>query len=161
MHSDYIVMEQRAEAAEANAKKWRSRAGIQCARREVAEATIRQQDELILSYQETIRRQTEKLAELEKQEPVACKKRLVNHRSGQEHHWTYHGEVADASQGDVFHVEVVPLFARAAPAVSLAELVPDEKSTDVDYAYYPLTKARHEGWNACRAAILRNIEEVK
>lgn len=60
-----------------------------------------------------------KLAELEKQEPVACKKRLVNHRSGVEHSWTYHGEVDKASQGDVFRVEVVPLFARPAPAIDL------------------------------------------
>ena len=51
------------------------------------------------------------------------------------------------------------LYARPAPAVSLAELVPDKKSTDIDYAYYPLTKARHEGYNECVDDILRNIEE--
>lgn len=65
-----------------------------------------------------------KVAELEKQEPIACKKRLVNHRSGVAHHWTYHGEVDRPSSGDIFRVEVVPLYERPAPAADLAELVP-------------------------------------
>lgn len=45
-----------------------------------------------------------------------------------------------------------PLY--AAPPVAPLRL-PSEKSTDVDYSYYPLTKARHEGWNACLAEIKR------
>lgn len=40
------------------------------------------------------------------------------------------------------------------PPVAALKL-PDEKSTDIDYAYYPLTKARHEGWNACLAEVKR------
>lgn len=55
-------------------------------------------------------------------QPVACKKRLVNHRSGVAHHWTYHGEVDRPSSGDIFRVEVVPLYEHPAPA---AELVPE------------------------------------
>lgn len=46
------------------------------------------------------------------------------------------------------------LYARPAPPVAALRL-PDEKSTDIDYAYYPLTKARHEGWNACLAEVKR------
>lgn len=41
-----------------------------------------------------------------------------------------------------------------APPVAALRL-PDEKSTDIAYAYYPLTKARHEGWNACLAEVKR------
>ena len=51
--------------------------------------------------------------------------------------------------------------ARPAPAVSLAELVPEKRITDFDCAYYPLFKARDEGWNECIDHILRNIEEAK
>lgn len=50
--------------------------------------------------------------------------------------------------------------ARAAEA-KLAELVPAKKSTDIDYAYYPLSKARREGYNECVDDILRNIKEAK
>lgn len=42
--------------------------------------------------------------------PVACKKRLVNHRTGAEYNWTYHGNVEEERSGDTFRVEVVPLF---------------------------------------------------
>lgn len=56
--------------------------------------------------------------------PVACKKRLVNHRSEVAHHWTYHGEVDRPSSGDIFRVEVVPLYEHAAPAADLADLMP-------------------------------------
>lgn len=47
---------------------------------------------------------------------------------------------------------------RPASAVSLAELVPDEKPTDIPFAGHRIEAI---GWNACRAAILRNIEEAK
>jgi|GEM_PF-4562015 len=71
VRDEFWSLKKRAEAAEVSAKEWRSKAGSQCAKREVAEATMKQQDELILSHQETIRQQTAKLAELVKQEPVA------------------------------------------------------------------------------------------
>lgn len=75
----FRALEQRAVAAEALAAE----VSVKCAgyaaanmenleRAEAAEATIKQQDELILSYQETIRQQAAKLAELDKQQdPVA------------------------------------------------------------------------------------------
>ena len=44
----------------------------------------------------------------------------------------------------------------AAPAINLADLVPDE-ATDSQFDGLSISKA--EGWNACRAAILRNIKE--
>ncbi|AZS06284.1 hypothetical protein MED16_gp44 [Pantoea phage vB_PagS_MED16] len=47
------------------------------------------------------------------------------------------------------------LFTRPAPAADLAELVPPE----ADISNLPFAAAA--GWNACRAAILRNIEEAK
>lgn len=101
--------------------------------------------------------------------PVACKKRLVNHRSGVAHHWTYHGEVDRPSSGDIFRVEVVPLYEHPAQAVSLAEMVPDE----VDNWKNPASEAMRDigyvgskqdftvGANWMRAAILRKIEEAK
>lgn len=55
-------------------------------------------------------------------QPVACKKRLVNHRSGVAHHWTYHGEVDRPSSGDIFRVEVVPLYEHPAPAAILRKI---------------------------------------
>ena len=67
--------------------------------------------------------------------------------------------------------EVIPLFTRPAPAVNLVDLVPDERNKwegtdeegyDIDYMepsdIYQMGK--DEGFNLCRAAILRNIEEA-
>lgn len=143
-------------------------------RAEAAEATIKQQDELILSYQETIRQQTEKLAEEKR-----INSKLREDRAGLSRECNAFEAKLDelAKQEAVAFVnaprkakmlyagERLPvdtnLYARPAPAVSLAELVPDKKSTDIDYAYYPLTKARHEGYNECVDDILRNIEESK
>lgn len=103
-----------------------------------------------------------KLAELERQEPVAW----LNTREGDQA-WpcVFIAKEKAANNREWVTlapwVKTQPLFTRPAPAINIAELVPGEKSTDVDYAYYPLTKACHEGWNACRAAILRKIEEAK
>ena len=82
------------------------------------EAAEERADNLNIGWLKVIEERDEaraQLAELEKQEPVACKKRLVNHRSGVEHPWTYHGKIDKACQGDIFRVEVVPLYTRAAP----------------------------------------------
>jgi hypothetical protein len=35
-----------------------------------------------------------------------------------------------------------------------AVVVPEEKPTDISYAYFPITKAKNEGWNACRSVML-------
>lgn len=105
--------------------------------------------------------------------PVACKKRLVNHRSGVAHHWTYHGEVDRPSSGDIFRVEVVPLYEHPAPAADLADLVPDEIThADAPELQEIASSARAigikgayagfaVGANWMRAAILRKIEEAK
>jgi len=89
-------------------------------RAEAAEATIRQQDELLLSYQETILRQTEKLAELEKQEPFAY---TDNAQIADLHKSTF-AEIYPPHNSFKEDPEWLPLFTRPAPAVSLAELVP-------------------------------------
>lgn len=58
----------------------------------------------------------------------------------------------------------IPLFTRPAPAADLADLVPDEMT--FDEAVWScrektgiVAKSFQVGWNACRAAMLRNIEE--
>lgn len=146
--------------------------GSQAQRAEAAEATIKQQGELILSYQETIRQQTEKLAEekrinLKLREDRAGLSRECNAFEAKLDELAKQEAVAFINAPRkakmLYAGERLPvdtnLYARPAPAVSLAELVPDKKSTDIDYAYYPLTKARHEGYNECVDDILRNIEE--
>lgn len=94
-------------------------------------------------------------------QPVACKKRLVNHRSGVAHHWTYHGEVDRPSSGDIFRVEVVPLYDRSAPAADLAELVPDPAQNKYwDNLGYG-TRFKVRDYHNDVVAILRKIEETK
>lgn len=57
----------------------------------------------------------------------------------------------------------VPVYSRPAPAVDLAELVPDEMTIDIDTG--TVTESGHvqavKWWNACRAEVLRNIEDKK
>ena len=43
-------------------------------------------------------------------EQVATAHRLVNKRSGQVHPWVYTEGKIDASEGDIFRVEVMPLY---------------------------------------------------
>lgn len=65
------------------------------------------------------------------------------------------------SQGD-HGGGVIELFTRPAPAVSLAELVPDEMPTSHIYhgGSGAFNAGKESGWNDCRAAILRKIEEA-
>lgn len=95
-----------------------------------------------------------KLAELDKQEPVAD---VVP--------WNHPNEERTC---DVwlrrFDLKPGQLFYRPAPAVSLAELVPDEMHPDhpkMRWVGMDELFPKIEGWNDCRAAILRNIEEAK
>lgn len=54
------------------------------------------------------------------------------------------------------------LFTRPAPAADLAELVPDEMTPkQASRSYGGEVVGYRDGWNACRAAILRKIEEAK
>lgn len=92
-----------------------------------------------------------KLAELEKQEPagtlwIDCT------TSGTSYEFRPSGEVRNGQT----------LFTRSAPAVSLAELVPDEMTPkQASRSYGGQVEGFLEGFNACRAAILRNIEEAE
>lgn len=129
---EFRALEQRAEAAEASAKDWRNKAMNQCAKREVAES---------------------KLAELEKQEPVG---------------WMTDVEVDELHSGVAEEAYIyahadatstIPLFTRPAPAINLAELVPDEMPNGGSGS--PTDSVTHwcDGYNSCRAAMLRSIEE--
>ena len=50
-----------------------------------------------------------------------------------------------------------------APAADLAEMVPDEMPTSHIYhgGNGAFNAGKESGWNACRAAMLRNIEEAQ
>lgn len=92
-----------------------------------------------------------KLAELEKQKPVAwgIKSQLD---------WLDRHNYLQADLFSVQRFDEVPLFTRPAPAINLAELVPKEM------AIYrggngSFNAGKEAGWNDCRAAMLRNIEE--
>lgn len=50
---------------------------------------------------------------------------------------------------------------RPAPAADLAELVPEEKPKPEPGTHVSAFTHWHDGFNACRAAILRKIEEAK
>lgn len=54
------------------------------------------------------------------------------------------------------------LFTRPAPAINLAEMVPDEMtSKQASRSYGGEVAGYRDGFNACRAAIMRNIEGAK
>lgn len=106
-----------------------------------------------------------KLAELDKQEPAAFTSDYYwseLNRAGRVNCW-----LRNDRRDPGFQVE---LFTRPAPAVNLADLVPDEiperedeEGCDIDYLepseVYQIGKAT--GFNKCRATTLRNIEEAK
>lgn len=54
------------------------------------------------------------------QEPVATMHRLVNKRNGQQHPWVYTAGAIKESEGDIFKVEVHPLYTHPAPAPAAA-----------------------------------------
>lgn len=93
-----------------------------------------------------------KLAEYEKQEPAFLLN--VDSRDSEQYQFDIRAKLADG---------IHELFTRPAPAVSLAELVPDEMTLE-SYTG-AVTESGHfqavKWWNNCRAAILRNIEEAK
>lgn len=96
-----------------------------------------------------------KLAELAKQKPAGYGvKRFDNGQFGS---WLKSEGLA---KGDDDYY-VVPLYEHPAPAADLAELVPNRKP--VPELGECLGSISHwcDGWNSCRAAILRKIEEAK
>ncbi len=122
-------------------------------RAEAAEAKLAAARGVKKSWQERAWTAEEKLAELEKQEPI-----FQIEVSG--NHWLNAGPV-EYSDFTGMPDGMNLLYVRPAPAVSLVDLVPDEMTLDSDTG--TVTESGHvqavKWWNACRAAILRNIEE--
>ncbi|MFL3314793.1 hypothetical protein [Enterobacter asburiae] len=102
-------------------------------------------------------------------EPVAWAHRLINKRNGVVHPWVYGSAEACPSEGDIFNIEVMPLYTAPPAPVS----VPDEATPDnIDilastYAPRGVTfqwdrdecNAAADSWNACRAAMLQGAEQ--
>lgn len=106
-----------------------------------------------------------KLAELEKQEPVAMRYRWAPPHMKMPDGSQFYGEwkmVADpeiANPGKDY--ERVNLYTQPAPAVDLAELVPDELTPkQASRSYGGEVVGYRDGFNACRDAILRNIAQA-
>ena len=107
------------------------------------------------------------LASLEA-EPVAWAHRLINKRNGVVHPWVYGSAEACPSEGDIFNIEVMPLYTAPPAPVS----VPDEATPDnIDilastYAPRGVTfqwdrdecNAAADSWNACRDAMLQGAD---
>ncbi|CZW53784.1 Eaa prophage protein [Enterobacter hormaechei] len=114
------------------------------------------------------------LASLEA-EPVAWAHRLINKRNGVVHPWVYGSAEACPSEGDIFNIEVMPLYtAPPAPVVDCVTL--GDSPYDVPYSMPSNLReliAEEIGilfsdddaqsvWNVCRnAAMLQGAEPVK
>lgn len=124
------------------------------------------------------------LASLEA-EPVAWAHRLINKRNGVVHPWVYGSAEACPSEGDIFNIEVMPLYSAPPAPVSLpdeqhserfnwtlgqwAEHVGGHYQGNDPANYYEFgsfmavaamlcqfgTVQQKIGWNACRAAMLQ------
>ena len=88
-------------------------------------------------------------------EPVAWAHRLINKRNGVVHSWVYGSAEACPSEGDIFNIEVMPLYTAPPAPVS----VPDEMEMDDDFDS-AFEHGKAVGWNACRAAMLQGAEPV-
>ncbi|KAA5932363.1 MULTISPECIES: hypothetical protein [unclassified Pantoea] len=145
----FRALEQRAEAAEADNRKLLK--------------TIYEEKGVALRIVDKLHAAEAKLAELEKQEPVA-------YTGAEELKVMQQGTYADMfTPHDSYKSDPqwIPLFIRPAPAINLAELVPREiEITVTEGVRHGLVNGsicnphRADGWNACVAAILRNIEEL-
>lgn len=89
------------------------------------------------------------LASLEA-EPVAWAHRLINKRNGVVHPWVYGSAEACPSEGDIFNIEVMPLYTAPPAPVSVPAAM--EMDDDFDSA---LEHGKAVGWNAYRAAMLQ------
>lgn len=95
-----------------------------------------------------------KLSEMQRQEPVAwCPKTQIELLA------KYRMVEADLSSMQRF--DEVPLFTRPSPVVSLDELVPESMPAHDKGDAIDATVHWCDGYNACRAAILRRIEGDK
>lgn len=97
------------------------------------------------------------LASLEA-EPVAWAHRLINKRNGVVHPWVYGSAEACPSEGDIFNIEVMPLYTVPPAPVSVPAAM--EIDDDFDSAF---EHGKAVGWNAYRAAMLQsgNFRENK
>lgn len=97
------------------------------------------------------------LASLEA-EPVAWAHRLINKRNGVVHPWVYGSAEACPSEGDIFNIEVMPLYTVPPAPVSVPAAM--EMDDDFDSAF---EHGKAVGWNAYRAAMLQsgNFRENK
>jgi len=86
-------------------------------------------------------------------EPVAWAHRLINKRNGVVHPWVYGSAEACPSEGDIFNIEVMPLYTAPPAPVS----VPDEMEMDDDFDS-AFEHGKAVGWNACRAAMLQGAD---
>ncbi|GJK13933.1 hypothetical protein TUM16664_17060 [Enterobacter cloacae] len=93
------------------------------------------------------------LASLEA-EPVAWAHRLINKRNGVVHPWVYGSAEACPSEGDIFNIEVMPLYTVPPAPVSVPDAM--EMDDDFDSAF---EHGKAVGWNACRAAMLQGAEQ--
>lgn len=89
------------------------------------------------------------LASLEA-EPVALAHRLINKRNGVVHPWVYGSAEACPSEGDIFNIEVMPLYTVPPAPVSVPAAM--EIDDDFDSAF---EHGKAVGWNAYRAAMLQ------
>ena len=88
-------------------------------------------------------------------EPVAWAHRLINKRNGVVHPWVYGSAEACPSEGDIFNIEVMPLYTAPPAPVSVPAAM--EMDDDFDSA---VEHGKAAGWNACRAAMLQGAEPV-
>lgn len=132
----FRALKQRAEAAEAD-----------CARLDRESQNLSDQ----LGACDRERRAVKaKLAEMEKQEPV-----------GYTYNRGINCEIVAADLNDDCPCGI-DLYARPAPAINLAELVPDEMTPkQASRSYGGEVVGYRDGFNACIAAMLRNIEEAE
>ncbi|EIA0307791.1 hypothetical protein K6068_004487 [Escherichia coli] len=89
------------------------------------------------------------LASLEA-DPVAWAHRLINKRNGVVHPWVYGSAEACPSEGDIFNIEVMPLYTVPPAPVSVPAAM--EMDDDFDSAF---EHGKAVGWNAYRAAMLQ------
>ena len=85
-------------------------------------------------------------------EPVAWAHRLINKRNGVVHPWVYGSAEACPSEGDIFNIEVMPLYTAPPAPVSVPAAM--EMDDDFDSAF---EHGKAVGWNACRAAMLQSF----
>lgn len=85
--------------------------------------------------------------------PVAWAHRLINKRNGVVHPWVYGSAETSPSEGDIFNIEVMPLYTAPPAPVSVPDAM--EMDDDFDSAF---EHGKAVGWNACRAAMLQGSE---